>query len=211
VEPFRDSVRRSFRSQGVAPFVASRRFHRSHGPVSSARASCVGCRKVRSAVSLEQKRSGARRVACLVALGCFLGAATAGTAGATTFSWDAPALASWAAPALARDCVTHHTNVIGSTNGSEYGAKGLIYVNTQATLSGLHDALYRSFYGFSDYNNFVEVGWGAGANNITGDTNPTVYAYWVNAGTPGQSITGSHPSYNTDYKFRLENVGDINI
>lgn len=145
------------------------------------------------------ERSGVRRLLCLIGLGCLLGAATASE---TTLAL--------AAPASAQDCFTQHHNVVGSTANLEYGAKGWIYVNTSTVINSLHDSLYRSFYGWRDAYNFVEVGWGAGPNNISGNSGPTVYAYWQNSSTPGQFVYKSL-SDDTDYRFRLENVGDIYI
>ena len=58
--------------------------------------------------------------------------------------------------------------------------------------------------------NFVEVGWGAGPHNITGNAGPTVFAYWWNSGTPGQ-FTYKSLTADQDYVFTVENVGQVGI
>lgn len=146
---------------------------------------------------LECGRS-ARRLASLIALGCLLGAAT--VAG-TIFVSAAPASAS---------CTSAHQNVQAIDNGTHYGNGGHIYVNTSTVINSLHDSLYRSLMLWYDGSNSVEIGWGAGPNNITGHSNPTVFAFWINRGTPGQRAYKSL-SENTNYLFRVENVGHIEI
>ncbi len=140
-----------------------------------------------------------RRLASLVALGCLLGAATVG---ATTFVSGAPASAS---------CTSAHQNVVADdVSSGHYGNRGNIYVNTSSVINSLHNALYRSLFIQYDGKNWVEVGWGAGPNNITGNSGPTVYAYWVNKGTPGQHIYKSL-SEDTNRTFTVENAGHIEI
>jgi len=77
-------------------------------------------------------------------------------------------------------------------------------------INSLHDALYRSLFIQYDSHNWVEVGWGAGPNNITGNSGPTVYAYWVNKGTAGQKVYKSL-SEDTNKTFTVENVGHVEI
>ncbi len=144
-------------------------------------------------------RDTARRTAAPIVVGCLLGAATVG---GTTFVSAAPASAS---------CTSAHQSVNAKDASSvHYGNRGNIYVNTSAVINSLQDALYRSLFIFVDTNNAVEVGWGAGPHNITGNSTPTVYAFWVNKGTPGQKIHVS-VSEDTDHTFTVENVGHIEI
>jgi len=141
----------------------------------------------------------ARRYASLIGLGCLLGAATVG---GTTFLSPAPTSAS---------CSTQHQNVVAQdSSGFHYGNKGQVYVNDSSVINNLHDALYRSLFIFIDNRNWVEVGWGAGPNNITGQAYPTVYAYWVNGGSPGQ-FSYKFVQEGTNDNFRVENNGDIGI
>ncbi len=144
-------------------------------------------------------RDTARRAAAPIVVGCLLGAATVG---GTIFVSAAPASAS---------CTSQHENVNAyDKSGTYFGNRGNIYINTSAVINSLHDALYRSLFIFVDTKNVVEVGWGAGPNNITGHSNPTVYAFWVNGGTPGH-FTYTSVSEDTNRTFTVENVGHIEI
>ncbi len=139
-----------------------------------------------------------RRLASLVALGCLLGAAT--VVGTTFVS----------APPASGSCTSAHQNVSAlDADGGRYGNRGNIYVNSGSVINNLHDALYRSLFVQYDGRNWVEVGWGAGPNSITGG-GPTVYAYWVNSGTPGQVIYKSL-SEGSNRTFTVENVGHVEI
>jgi len=74
---------------------------------------------------------------------------------------------------------------MGNSPDTNYGNYGYIYVNTSDVINGLHDALYRSLWIFYDSIDWVEIGWGAGPHNITSQSNPTVFAYWVNSAIEG--------------------------
>lgn len=146
-----------------------------------------------------ERGAGVCRLTSLVALGCLLGAAT--VAG-TTLVTAAPTLAS---------CTTQHANVEAyDSYSNHHGNRGNVWVNSSGVINNLQDALYRSLFIAYDGNNWVEVGWGAGPNNITGNSGPTVYAYWNNNGSPGQQIYKSL-SEDTYYTFTVENVGHIGI
>ncbi len=147
------------------------------------------------------RSSNFRWLTSLVLLGCLLGVATVA---ATTY-------VSPAASATPLACVDNqHANVQGYSTGYHYGNGADIYVNSGGVISGLHDAIYRSIFVYYDSTDFVEVGWGAGPNTITGQSNPTAYAYWDNNGATGHKKWNSL-SESTDYAFAIENTGHVGI
>lgn len=149
---------------------------------------------------MRPERGGSvRRLASLIALGCLLGAATVG---GTTFVLAVPASAS---------CISAHENVQAKdAGGFQYGNRGNIYVNSSTVINSLQDSLYRSLMVFDNGSNFVEVGWGAGPHNITGNSGPTVFAFWINDGVSGKKIWSSLTT-DTDRTFTVENVSQVRI
>ena len=115
------------------------------------------------------------------------------------------------APSLSRACGKAQENAQGwDMTARHYGNGGLIYVNTAGTLSGLHvDGVARSFFVVGSDGDDVEVGWDDG----NGTSNPTVYAEWVNDGVDSGVLhyTGYSLSYDTNYTFKVQNVGQIYI
>lgn len=148
-----------------------------------------------------ERGGSARRLACLIALGCLLGAATAAgiTAAGITFVS--------AAHASANTCSVETAQVEGGRISDHYGNNGLVYVNTESTVNAYDNGLVRSIALSVDNQNFVEVGWSA---HIAGTTSPQAFAEWDNAGTPG-SKNYKLVSYNTDYGFTIENYGGVKI
>ncbi len=139
---------------------------------------------------MRPKRGGrARRLACQIALGCLIGAATA--AGTT--------LASAAPSAAADSCSAAKANVEGARFSSHYGARGDVYVNTEPTVDAYKNDLFvRSMVVIMDNKDFVEVGWLAHVYR----TYPTVFAYWNNNGsTPSSPTFHGTLSYDNTYKF----------
>jgi hypothetical protein len=119
----------------------------------------------------------------------------------------APAAATAAATAA---CSTSHQNVEGyDYTDPHYGNAGLIYVNDSSTLGSLHDDAARSLFDVGSVGNDVEVGW----DDHNGTSSPTVYAEWVNRGVDSgpQHYTGYSLSYNTNYTFKVQNIGHISI
>lgn len=117
-------------------------------------------------------------------------------------------------PAEAASCNTNHVHVGGYDKGNSdaYGNKGWIYVNTSSVIDSLHADTSRSLfiYGPAGYN--VEVGWEA----HNGTSYPVVYAEWEIGGTtdPPQidkNSNGQDLATNTNYRFRVEDLGDIGI
>jgi hypothetical protein len=141
---------------------------------------------------MKPERSGsARRLACLTALGCLLGAAT--VAGMT--------FVSAAAPASADTCSAAYANVEGGRLSQHYGNRGHIYVNTNSTVNAYNYGFIRSLGVISDNNNYVEIGWSA---HISGTTSPQVFAEWNDRGTPNGYNYKLVP-YDTDQWFKVVN------
>jgi hypothetical protein len=110
-------------------------------------------------------------------------------------------------PPAAYACGTAHENVEGyDYTDPHYGNGGLQYVNTSSTLSTLHGPIFRSLFIWSDSGNDVEVGW---TDDNGGHNSPVVYAEWVNRGVDSgpQFYTGYSLNYNTDYTFKVQNIG----
>lgn len=115
------------------------------------------------------------------------------------------------AEAVPNSCTTHHANVLGYDAGpfNSYGNKGYIYINTQDTLMDLHDYIWRSFEVAADAFDYVEFGWTDHNSNIT---SPTAVSDWAIDGQFSKVNPYNFPlSYNTDVRFRIENVGTQNI
>ncbi|MGH3399134.1 MAG: hypothetical protein ACRDPO_31065 [Streptosporangiaceae bacterium] len=117
-------------------------------------------------------------------------------------------------------CAANHVNVEGydANKPPSYGNEGSIYVLTQSTLNGINDNIYRSLFvrgpGGSSGNSFyndVEVDWTAG-NGMFSNT-PVVYSEWVIDGQDSgqQNYTGYTLNPNTNYHFKVENVGGDRI
>jgi hypothetical protein len=145
--------------------------------------------------------SSIRRFTSFVALGCLMSAVTVG---GTIFVSAAPAWAS---------CGSGHANVEGyDTTALHYGNRGQIYVNTSATINNSQDYINRSLFVTDNFSNTddVEVGWVA---HISGHSGPTVYAEWhIGSNDSGfQYYTGYSLNTDTNYNFRIENVGHIGI
>lgn len=116
------------------------------------------------------------------------------------------------APAAATAaCASSHQNVEGyDYTAPHYGNAGLVYVNNSSTLGSLRDSVHRSLFNIGSVGNDVEVGWTA---NNGGYSSPTVYAEWVNRGVDSgpQFYTGYSLNYNTNYTFKVQNIGHISI
>jgi hypothetical protein len=154
---------------------------------------------------MRPERGGSvRRLACLTALGCLLGAATAA---GRTFVSAAPASAVSAAPASEDTCSAELANVEGGRLSNHYGTRADVYVNTNSTVNAYDYGFVRSLGVISDNNNFVEVGWSA---HIAGTTSPQVFAEWNDRGTVG-SFNYKLVNYGTNYGFTVDNVGHIEI
>lgn len=111
-----------------------------------------------------ERGGSARRLACLTALGCLIGAATA--AGTTFLS---------AAPAPAASCSSAKANVEGFRYSGHYGVRGFVYVNKNATVNAYYYLFVRSVLVKYDNSNWVEVGW---LDHEYGVNGPTVFAFW---------------------------------
>jgi len=146
----------------------------------------------------------ARRLTCLIALGCLMGAATA--AGVALLS-AAPAPLS-AAPASAAACSAEQANVEGGRTSYHYGVRGDVYVNSRATVNAYNYGFVRSLAMLLDNNNFVEIGWSA---HIAGTTSPQVFAEWDNNGVADAVNYNIHPLYGNNYGFTIENYGHVRI
>jgi len=136
------------------------------------------------------------RLACLITLGCLLGAATA--AGTALVS---------AAPAQAATCSAAQANVEGGRTSFHYGVRGKVYVNTRGAVNAHNNGFVRSLAVIVDNFNWVEIGWSA---HIAGTTSPQVFAEWENQGRGG-SQNYKLVSYDTNYRFRIRNDGHIGI
>lgn len=129
--------------------------------------------------------------------------------GATGIVWTG---AISATPAYAV-CSDQHVNFeLRDTFNTAWGNKGVTYVNTSTTLNNLNKWMVRSFFIVHNFRNWVEVGWIAGPLSAYGSL-PVVYADWMNRGHfsgvkyyPGYSLNP-----NTEYRFRVENVGGNRI
>lgn len=146
---------------------------------------------------MRPERGSSRRLACLIALGCLLGAATA--AGTAFIS---------AAPALADTCSQAHANVEGGRLSFQYGVNGEVYVNTEPTVNAYNYGFVRSLAVIPDSSDFVEVGWSA---HIAGTTSPQVFAEWENGYGNYGSKNYKLVNYGTDYGFTIDNVGHVEI
>jgi hypothetical protein len=140
-------------------------------------------------------------VAARIGAGCLLGAAT--LAGAGTASTAAAANA----------CVSHHANAEAyDAQGSVFwGTKGYIYINTQNTLSGLNDAIWRSFLDFSgNGTQNVEFGW---TDHNGGYSSPTPGSdYMVATTTQPPSFWPSFTlHYDSNVRFRIENLSNQGV
>ncbi len=143
-----------------------------------------------------ERGGSARRLACQIALGSLIGAATA--AGTT--------LVSAAPSASASSCSTAFAQVEGGRSSSHYGVRADVYVNTNSTVNAYSsDGFVRSLAVILNSNNWVEVGWSA---HIEGTTSPQVFAEWQN--TSGSSNHGFKNyklvSYDTNRTFWLVNL-----
>jgi hypothetical protein len=117
------------------------------------------------------------------------------------------------AVAQANTCSSSHANVEGFDAGplGTYGNKGYIYINTQATLGATHDAVWRSLFVVSDAGDWVEFGWTE--QRQAGIDSPTPAADWSIDGqpTPGAMTFNHALAYNSDVRFRIENIGTSDI
>lgn len=141
-------------------------------------------------------RPGGTAAACMWAIGVLVAAAVM------------PAIS----PAPARaSCASAHTNVAGwDAAANRYGNGGEIYVNTSSTLGSLQSSVFRSLFDAYDTGNDVEVGW---TDNNGGHQVPTVYAEWLNRGVDSgpQFYTGYSLNYDTNYNFKVQNDGHLEI
>lgn len=155
---------------------------------------------------MERSGRAAGWIAARIGAGCLLGAATlAGTsmAGGTGM----------AAAARVNDCVNHHANVAGydAQGPAFYGTKGYIYVNTSGALSGLNGAVWRSFFDY-DGNSMENVEFGWTDNNSVYSTPTPASDYMVAGTTQPPSFWPSFVLfYNSNYRFRIENLGGKGI
>jgi hypothetical protein len=144
-----------------------------------------------------ERGGSARRLACQIALGCLIGAAT--VAGMTLAR---------AAPASADSCSSAIAAVEGGRTSSHYGVRADVYINTMGTVNAYLDGFVRSLFVWVNSNNWVEVGWSA---HISGTGEPQVFAEWDNAGRQNHFDYKLIGAYDTDRNFRIENVGHIKI
>lgn len=141
-----------------------------------------------------ERGGSARRLACLIAVGCLLGAVAA--AGTTLVS-AAPA------PAASSSCSAAFAQVEGGRSSSHYGVRANVYVNTNSTVNAYNDGFVRSLGVFYNSNNWVEVGWSA---HIEGTTSPQVFAEWQNGSGNHGYYNYKLVSYDTNYKFWAVNL-----
>jgi hypothetical protein len=156
---------------------------------------------------MERRLTSVRWIAARIGAGCLLGTAClAGT------SIAASGTSAAAAPA-ANACVNHHTNTMSydAQGPIFWGTKGYIYINTADTLSGLNNAIWRTFlvYDGSQTQN-VEFGW---TDNNGGHSSPTPGSdYMVGSMTQPPSFWPSFTlDYNSNVRFRIENLGNQGV
>jgi|GEM_PF-2263355 len=146
-------------------------------------------------------RRRGRRIVTRTGVACVLAAACLTWSGLVA---SAPALAS---------CSASHDNIEAWDLAfyGAYGNRGSIYVNTDATLDNLNGIIARTFSVVSSNGmNDVEFGW---ADDIEGYNVPTVASdSEIGGNTATATMYPSYGlSYDTDYRFRIENLGDHDI
>lgn len=152
------------------------------------------------------KRRASKKTAARIGVASVL---TAAALVGTGLASQAPALAS---------CNFLHVNVEADITSTsfEYGTKGYIYVNTQTTLSNLHNTIGRT-YALIDSSGLddVEFGWADKIQTDNGHTYTTPIPasdYMINGVTAtAHALTSYTLTYNTDVRFRIENLGDNEI
>jgi hypothetical protein len=155
-----------------------------------------------------QRGSALGWAAARIGAGCLLGAATLAGAGVAAAGAGAASTA-----AAANACVSHHTNVEGyDAQGSGFwGTKGYIYINTAGALTGLNDAIWRTFLVISgSQTQNVEFGW---TDNNGGHSSPVPGSdYMVGGMTQPPSFWPSFSlDYNSNVRFRIENLGNQGV
>ena len=174
--------------------------------------SASNSRRERRSVRWQYRRRSPYVAVCL-AVGCVLGLATIGgmiLSSATPAVAGTPAASDQIAPA---SCVATHTNVEGynAADAALYGNEAMIYVSDSATLNSSQAGIYRSLFIWGPPGNDVEVGWAGGPETGSPMNEPTVYSEWVSDGADSYAQWYGTINSNTDYHFKVENVGDIGI